>query len=142
MRKLLFRGKSIDDNKWVKGNLLIFPNTGRTKILQWNNADLDFDQIEVDPETVGQSTDMWDKNRKTIFEGDIIKVGIDGRLMYVHWNGESLAWEVTDVGVSEWEVNHLYNTFDLAEIQVEAAYGEMVSEVVGNIHDNPVLTSN
>lgn len=142
MREILFRGKSIYRNEWVEGNLLIFPNTGRTKILKWNNADLDFDQIEVDPKTVGQSTDMWDKNRKTIFEGDIIKIGISQRLMYVRWNGESLAWEVTDVGVSEWEVNHLYNTFDLAEIQVEAAYGEMFSEVIGNIHDNPELWNN
>ena len=43
---------------------------------------------------------------------------------------------MTDVGVPVCEVNHLFNTFDLGQIQVESAYGEMFSEIVGTIHDN------
>ena len=107
--------------------------------------DNDDDSIYIDswttvaPETVGQFTGMTDKNGTRIFEGDIMSFGICKRLMYVHFNEETLTWELTDVEVSACEVNHLYNTFDLGEIQVEAAYDEMVSEVVGNVYDNPEL---
>ena len=146
MREILFRGKAnseIRDGEWVYGSLLAesentFPIIARSydNDEDWLGIDL-WDTVE--PQTVGQFTGMCDKNDRKIFEGDIIKVGINQRLMYVHWNGESLAWEVTDVGVPDCEVNHLINTFDLAEIQVEAAYGKMISEVIGNIHDNPEL---
>lgn len=149
MREILFRGKAnseIRDGEWVYGSLLAesentFPIIARSydNDEDWLGIDL-WDTVE--PQTVGQFTGMCDKNDRKIFEGDIIKVGINQRLMYVHWNGESLAWEVTDVGVPDCEVNHLINTFDLAEIQVEAAYGKMISEVIGNIHDNPELTNN
>ena len=37
------------------------------------------------------------------------------------------------------EVNHFLNTYPLGEIQLESCYGEMISEIVGNIHDNPEL---
>ena len=133
MREILFKGKSFEDRQWVDGTYVEFKK-GFAYIMK-NFTDV----VKVIPETVGQFAGMTDKNKTKIFEGDIIKFGINQRLMYVHWNEETLTWELTDVGVSTCEVNHLLNTFDLGEIQVETAYGEMFSEVVGNIHDNPEL---
>lgn len=137
MREILFRGKELYGDRWVEGSLLVFPNTKRTKILKWNNSDLEFDEIEVIPETVGQYTGFNDANEKKIFEGDIIKIGFSERFMDVRWNGETLSWELTDVNVSNCEVNHLINTFELGELGVEACYGEPTSAIIGNIHDNP-----
>ncbi len=139
MREIFFRGKRVDKGVWIYG--FYVEQYGSREIYLSNGVDSEhgFDHYHVIPETVGQYTGLTDKNGKKIFEGDIIKVGINQRLMDVRWNEETLAWELTNIGVAECEVNHLLNTFSLAEIQVEAAYGKMVSEVIGNIHDNPEL---
>lgn len=147
MTKFICRGKTPMDEyfnggKWVKGYYTCF--NGHEHRIYTGYAETDCgdyypDWFNVVPETVGRCTGLRDKNDKLIFEGDIIKFGINQRLMYVHWNEETLTYELTDVGVHIYEVNHLTNTFELGEIQVESAYGEMFSEIVGNIHDNPNL---
>ena len=129
MREILFRGKRQDNGKWVYGMPCATEHSGIYAI-----QTLVGDIFDIAPETIGQSTGMWDKNKTTIFEGDIINFGINQRPMYVHFNEETLTWELTDVGIPAYEVNHLSNTFELGEIQVESAYGEMFSEIVGNIH--------
>jgi uncharacterized phage protein (TIGR01671 family) len=139
MRDILFRGKCKYRDGFVYGSHVVFPESKTQKILVWNRADLDFDAIVVIPETVGQFTGLTDRNGKNIFEGDIISVGIDKRLMYVQFNEETFTWVLTDVGASACEVDHFDNTFDLWVIQVESCYGDMISEVIGNIHDNPEL---
>lgn len=146
MREYLFRGKRVDNGKWVEG-YYVYDESGQITeeptayICYLNTHPCGWSLIPcaIIPETIGQCTGLNDKNGKKIFEGDIIQFGINRRLVYVHWNDETLTWELTDVGVSIYEVNHLINTFDLAEIQVESAYGEVFSEIVGNIFDNADL---
>ena len=133
MREILFRGKSLDSGEWIEGNYSIMLS-GRVAIQPIGRIVT----YEVLPTTVGQFTGVLDKNDKKIFEGDIIKF-INGRLLDVRFNRETLQWELTDVGVPDWEVNHLHNTLPLSELEVETCYGEMTSEIVGNIHDNPEL---
>ena len=140
-----FRGKRVDTGEWVYGNLIYRRASVGDDILalivcaaEWDNSTGFYrlcDTHRVIPETIGQSTGTWDKNKTIIFEGDIVKFGINKRPMYVHFNEETLAWELTDVGVPICEVNHLLNTFELAHINVESAYGDMFSEVVGTIYD-------
>lgn len=131
MREILFRGKCQDNSKWVYGMPCATEQSGIYAIQTLAGGIFD-----IIPETIGQSTGMWDKNKTTIFEGDILNFGINQRPMYVHFNGETLTWELTDVGIPIYEVNHLSNTFELGEIQIESAYGEMFSEIVGTIYDN------
>ena len=134
MREILFRAKRKSNGKWIEGYIY-------KQIVNLNDEYYirrgDTDYLVV-PETVGQFTGLTDKNGNKIFEGDIIKF-INGRLLDVRFNRETLQWELTDVGVPDWEVNHLHNTLPLSELEVETSYGEMTSEIVGNIHDNPEL---
>ena len=139
MREIIFRGIDIKTREWVCGYYVCL--NGRAHRIYSGYAETDCGNYYPDchlvvPKTVGQYTGLTDKNGTKIFEGDIVKFGISQRIMYVHWNEETLTWELTDMGVSACEVNHLLNTVDLAEIQVESAYGEVFSEVIGNIHDS------
>jgi uncharacterized phage protein (TIGR01671 family) len=99
----------------------------------------------IDPETIGQFTDLHDKNGKEIYEGDIVRN---------HWtdcNGKFIG--------NKWEVK--FGEYDDSEIEwgspgigfyCENKHGEQQSiinlpvdrnhitvEVIGNIYDNPEL---
>ena len=95
-------------------------------------------EFEVIPETVCQYTNFNDENGK-IYEGDIINV-LQDRLMEVRWDFEELTWKLFDVGIPVGGINLYYNTIDLAALYLETCYeNQMISEVVGNIYDNPEL---
>lgn len=141
MREILFRGKRTDNGEWVQGYPCRYGWIGKEKDYIIPDYASALYTAEVDPETIGQYTGLTDKNGRRIFEGDIINVTPDvtNRLMDVRWNDETLSWELTDVGTPTFKVNHLFNTIDLAELEVESCYGERISFIVGNIYDNPEL---
>ena len=71
MREIKFRGKRIDNGEWVYGNYIKvtpYEDNGGHRICSQDS----WDMFEVDPETVGQFTDLKDKNGKEIYEGDIL----------------------------------------------------------------------
>lgn len=126
-REILFRGNRTDNGKWVEGHLIVFPKSKITKIMVWNAADLDFDAIEVRPESVGQFTGKTDKNGKRIFGGDIAK--------YTKKDGTTAFYEVV------WDNELFAPMFQL----IGSCSGVFVAgmnervEIIGNIHDNPEL---
>lgn len=131
MRETLFRGKREDNGEWVYGyycHCVRALNCGKTKpaIQQTDDGSLFF--REVIPETVGQYTGLTDKNRKKIFEGDIVKrywgaYGfINFRIDFV--SGEFLAVPI-EKKVNTWVIRISGESENL--------------EVIGNIYDNHEL---
>lgn len=98
---------------------------GRTHIFS-----LEVGGLEVEPETIGQFTGLYDCDGTEIYEGDIVKWGKDG-LMYAvrFWHGMFYA--------SVEECNEgILGGFPLHAL---TEHEDGKCEIVGNIYDNPEL---
>lgn len=135
MREILFRGKAIVNEEWVEGSYMehyYSSRFGRISAIFINNDNLcKTSRIPVIPITVGQYTDLTDKNERKIFEGDIVRVKYDE-------NGEeredvtTVSWSSQEASFSPWNWDYSCDGCDCA--------CEITSiEVIGNIHDNPEL---
>ncbi len=120
MREILFRGKSINNGKWLYGDYTRY--AGGVQI--WtHDADGGTWNAIVDPQTVGQYTGLTDKDGVKIFEGDILKTET-GCCFAVEWdenNGRFLGF-----------------TFG-RERRIVYVGRETKAKIICNIHDNPEL---
>ena len=127
MREILFRAKkNYGDGEWIEG-VPIQCYDGDWQMVT------DCSKTMIDIETIGQYTELTDKNDKKIFEGDILNCCL----------GESYIIGVVkfDQRIASFFVDHnngktsLFVDFFLANQNNE----KVCFEVVGNIHDNPEL---
>ena len=124
MRKILFKGKRIDNGGWIYGSPIF--QDGYVLIRFWNSEEFEFEEHLIAPESVSEYTGLTDKNGNKIFEGDILDCKSD-------------LYERCKV---------IYNEFCSA-FQLECADGfsdfflcsinHKKMEIIGNIHDNPEL---
>lgn len=128
--RYLSRGKRIDNGEWVFGDLVhSVYKIGDTCVGQCGN---EVGMHEVDPETVCKCIGRTDRDKKLIFEHDVIayldtystesgyaEAGCVGEVV---WDEETLSFQVTNrLSAESWEV-----------IDEEC-------KVIGNTIDNPEL---
>lgn len=131
MRQYLFRGKRVDNGEWVEGELL-HKTDGKPYIF----TEDDFAGNEVLPETVGQWTGLYDKNKARIWEGDYVKCVrmADSNVFDGVWrrNDEGACVPVPQVIAKDDEGVDWQWPSDMRR---HSDYWE----VIGNIHDTPSL---
>lgn len=134
MREILFRGKRKDNGEWVYGNLItdgedvyVLPKEDLLKGLDIGGWIDGVQTYEVVPETVGQYTNLDDKNGTKIFEKDILSAHLDDG----YPENETLLEVV-------WHNNGWYGKNGKFFDDFDNGF-EKYFEVIGNIHDNPEL---
>ena len=130
MREVLFRGKRIDNDEWIKGSF-------------WNEIPGELGGIatygscvfrHVHLTTVGQFTGLTDKNGEKIFEGDIVK-SVFNKESYVVLCGEYV-YETDYTGeMHGFYLENIRKKYDVSPFG--CSYNWAV--IIGNIHDNPEL---
>jgi uncharacterized phage protein (TIGR01671 family) len=146
MREILFRGKCGYDNEWVEGFYYQAKLYRSDKELchyitipHPESNGQPSDHIMVHPETVGQFTDLTDKNGQRVFEGDILKLTDEAydyewiaKVEFGNPNAE-YNWGFQLVHINGPKPNtDILCWFDMEEVGAFA-------EVIGNIYDNPEL---
>ena len=142
LNTIIFRGKDLDTSKWVYGFFVRMQDTVRKPIdkkerithrIYSGFADscacekgYDFfgDWTEVNPNTVGQFTGMYDKNGKEIYEGDILLSKDEyGTVEVIFAHGAFQVRYFCKNGEHRIPFTNLKKDYEL----------------LGNIHDNPGL---
>lgn len=122
MRDIKFRGKRKDNGEWMYGWL-----ADGNYICDWNLKEQK--GYEVQWTTVGQYTGLCDAQGDKIYEGDVLK----------HMSSNFY-------GVVKWHKNGYFYIKDTDSEDSHRPLGEMLQiedfVIIGNIHDNPQITTN
>ena len=132
MRTIKFRARR-KNGKWVVGNFInhfstYFKTEERHSIFlpKPENDNGGYWVEDIDPETVGQFTGLYDCDGKEIYEGDILRFGnSQSGVCEVKWNESIAAFCI------------LFYFED--EICSRPLGGGVEFAIIGNIHDNPEL---
>lgn len=129
MRTIEFRGKKVNSNEWLYGDL-VHDNIEGCYIYPIDAENL-YKENAVIPDTVGQFTGLLDKNGKEIYEGDIIgchNPDIKHLIFYNEKQGRFMAALNGDIE------NDFIGVCGLDDSRWNAS-----KEVIGNVYDNPEL---
>ncbi len=157
MREIKFRGKRIDTGGWVFGGYhkhivstpcVIVPKGEKPKpaercslIIESGFSDWNMPKPlwghEVNPATVGQYTGMVDRNKKEVYEGDIVTILQTDEETFIRKHEVKFLrgrW-VYQKHCGGYEIVELGKLFSFLPTE---CYNRGL-EVVGNIYDNPEL---
>jgi len=121
--RFTFRGKSVDNGKWIEGYLIEkwWYGSNSFHILEGIYGSDEIGEKVIES-TIGQCTGLRDRNGRLVFEGDICRHG--DRIIEVVWYEGSWHYTYGNHG------GRLYALHPRNDI-----------EIIGNIHDNPKLLS-
>ena len=144
VENIKFRGKSKRTGEWLYGDL-VRNVEGEFAIvppfeISMNNY---CENYEVDKETIGQSTGLYDEDEREIYEGDIV----DWVFFYMDCNGGAVECDTIVTGIIEWYqggfiLKVINNDFeDAGQYGISSLNTDTESDVVvkGNIYDNKEL---
>lgn len=140
-REIKFRAKALKQDTWCYGSYFkhikrqVSPIDDSLKNediehLMISNGFADWNMprrieaILINPDTVGQFIGFRDKNKKEIYEGDLIRINDKEDLYKVEWNEDNAAF--------------ILITIDFIKADFDCYYADEL-EVVGNVYDNPEL---
>lgn len=142
----LFRAKSKNTNLWVTGCLVSFEKgllcPGRAYIIprmECISYDADSEAltiggfIEVDPATICRFTGLYDKNKKMIFEKDIVKNHMGFRQVVQWYMGTFVFRSELDYIYKEWQSE---NFCACSKHFADASACVTADEVIGTIFDD------
>lgn len=151
MREIKFRGYDLDSNSWVYGAYIKHIDVTPCMFACEEEANkfykehtkhlIAFDGFSdwwmprginvcttIDEKSIGQSTGLFDINKKEIFEGDIVKYTLYNKsvLYEVKYNNSTLSWQLS---------NKLENE------NISFAFKPRL-EVIGNVYENTEIEVN
>ncbi len=135
-REIKFRGKRVDNGEWVYGWYREMVDSHQNIYPVMYEDNISIAPLKVIPETVGEFTDLKDKNGVEVWEGDIIKRRIG--------ETETVAVVVRSIRYSAfmWFIKRYYPV-------TKDSHGDFLDSttiasnigftVIGNIHENKDL---
>lgn len=118
-KTIKFRGYSKGLKKWIYGGAYIF--NGEATV--FDESDIANPAYDVDIKSIGQFTGQKDKNKKEIFNGDILKNGTDKHIT-VRWDDRLASFCLIR---EDWVFRHFFG---------ESVDADQL-EIVGNVYENP-----
>lgn len=124
-RKIIFRAKRSENNDWVYGDLLHPSCVSAGYEIHPYIRDRHACAHEVDKDTIGQFTGLYDKNGKEIYEGDIV--------LHKTYHGEKSCVVRFECGAFIIGYHEGSSTKRMPMLINKSCV------LIGNIHDNPEL---
>ena len=147
MREIIFRGKQRDlaheqfpqkhpklEREFVYGTGIYNDGANLWLVLE-NNENKTFSQLKstiIDPETLGQFINAYDKDDEKLFDCDIVKI------FTIKW---IVAVIKIEFGMPIFYSRDFEDGYDLVReyLQIDREYGWVDCEVIGNIHEHKHL---
>ena len=119
-------------NKEIFKDTFAITESGQVVVVDQSSVFVSPDYVFVDNLVIMQSTGLFDRNNKEIFEGDIITNGKDVMCMRRH---NTLGFYVEQKG----KVEFIADSAVLEEFEEDAKEIADILEIIGNIYENPEL---